>query len=1099
MSFQLTHRYIQARCGNLSYERGKALCRTGKVAFTDYQPHKPRYTATVKSSGSEQVTIEFAQDGIKAACTCPSLDSYDQDCQHIAAVLLEILETQLDGRSPVIAGPSAGTQETGQADGRLVSRTAAEAAAQRQLTAHVLDLFAEPSVRTSQWRFDDRQTLDVEFVCKAVAYGYQKHMFGIELRMGPKRTYFVKKIKEFLERLELGRTYEFSSRFTYDPAVHCFQKEDEAVLRQLLDIRQNEQLYRETSHRSSLYQREQESRTLLVPPALWEKLLDALRHAALVTMEQGGERFAGIALSEEPLPLRFAFAEDEGRPEHFRLEVQGLDEVNVMEAYGVAIARGKLHKLPPDMCRRLHQLKSMLAASRTRQLQISREQMEPFLVQVVPALNKVGSVAIAPALSSRLVRTQLQAKLYLDRIRDRLLAGLEFQYGDIVVNPLEDQARSRGTDLIVVRDGERERNILELMDQCGFARTEAGYYMEEEEAEFDFLYHRLPQLEELVKVYATSAVKVRLHTGYAAPRVRMDVDERTNWLEFRFDLDGIPESEIRGLLRSLEEKRKYYRLPNGALLPLATSDFQDIQRVMGEMGIRSQDVQANALRLPITRGLALLDGDSGGTAVQAGKALRRLLENVRHPDNLDHPVPDSLTDVLRDYQVYGYQWLKTLAHYRFGGVLADDMGLGKTVQSIAFLLSVLPEIRERKQPALIVSPASLLYNWRRELNKFAPDMRAVIADGAKGERTKIVRNAAQADVIITSYPLLRRDFAVYAEETFHTLILDEAQAIKNHATQTAHAVTGIRAGARFALTGTPIENGLEELWSIYEAVFPGLFPNRKAFNELTREEVAKRIRPFLLRRVKADVLRELPEKIETLQAAALLPEQKRLYAAYLAKLRQETLKHLDAETFHQNRIKILAGLTRLRQLCCHPALFVEDYKGSSAKFEQLMDILKECRQAGRRVLLFSQFTEMLSLIGRELGYEGISFFYLDGQTPAATRIDLCNRFNDGERSLFLLSLKAGGTGLNLTGADTVILYDLWWNPALEQQAADRAHRIGQKNVVQVIRLVAEGTVEEKMYELQQKKKNLIQEVIQPGQEALSSLTEQEIRELLMIG
>lgn len=281
-------------------------------------------------------------------------------------------------------------------------------------------------------------------------------------------------------------------------------------------------------------------------------------------------------------------------------------------------------------------------------------------------------------------------------------------------------------------------------------------------------------------------------------------------------------------------------------------------------------------------------------------------------------------------------------------------------------------------------------------------------------------------------------------------------------------------------------------------MFPELFSGRKAFHDLTREQVAKRVRPFLLRRLKTEVLKELPEKIESLQASELLPEQKKLYVAYLAKLQQETLKHLNDDGFQKNRIKILAGLTRLRQLCCHPALFVEDYSGSSAKLEQLLEILEECRRAGRRTLVFSQFTEMLGLISKELGYQGVPFFYLDGKTPAAERVELCNRFNEGERDLFLISLKAGGTGLNLTGADTVILYDLWWNPAVEQQATDRAHRIGQKKVVQVIRLVTQGTVEDKMYELQQKKKNLIEEVVQPGQEALSALTEQEIREILMI-
>ncbi|WNC12660.1 DEAD/DEAH box helicase [Brevibacillus brevis] len=1094
MDVQLTHRYIQQRCGHMSYERGKAYHRANKVTFTDYDPEGPRYEATIKGAASDRVTVVFADGAVQTDCTCPKLRSYDQDCQHVAAVLLAILDLQADGRTPAIP-ERFGT-------GREWSRNAhapdaADLAYDRQLTAKMLGLFAHPERKAGKMRFDARTPLEIEYVCKLVSYGYQKYMFGIELRVGTKRRYIVKKIKEFLERVEQGKPYEFSSHFTYEPDLHCFLREDVAVLEQLIEIEANEKLYRESSHRSALHSRETDTRTLLVPPLMWEMLQRALEQVQAVSFEAGEKTYDGIASSDAPLPLSFSF--DQGSPAHYQFAVDGLEKVTVLDSYRLAVAEGKLYELTPAMCRRLQQLKGMLASTGRRQLQIGQEQMEPFLAQVVPELKKIGSVAISPSVSQRMVRTQLSAKLYLDRIRDRLLAGLEFQYGDIVFNPLEDAALAKVTDLIVLRDGEKERQILELMEESAFTRTEAGYYLDDEEAQYDFLYHMVPQLEKLVRVYATSAVKVRLLTGFAPPKVRVDMDERTNWLEFQFDIDGIPEAEIRGLLRSLEEKRKYYRLPNGALLPLESEDFQNIHRLMGELGISGEEIEGRTLRIPVVRGLAMLDSDSKGKNVSFGKAFRHLLENMKHPDSLDFPVPGSLKSILRDYQVYGYQWLKTLAHYHFGGVLADDMGLGKTVQSIAFLLSVLPEIRERRQPALIVSPASLLYNWQSELKKFAPEVRTVIADGTKSERAKVWGEADQVDVIITSYPLLRRDETLYGSLSFHTLILDEAQAFKNHATQTAQAVKSIQAAHRFALTGTPVENGLEELWSIYDAVFPGLFPGRRAFNEMTREAVAKRVRPFLLRRVKADVLRELPDKIETLQPSALLPEQKKLYAAYLAKLRQETLKHLDEESFQKNRIKILAGLTRLRQLCCHPALFVEDYKGSSAKFEQVLDIVEECRSAGRRVLLFSQFTEMLGLIGRELGSAGVPFFYLDGSTPAAKRVELCQRFNEGEGNLFLLSLKAGGTGLNLTGADTVILYDLWWNPAVEEQATDRAHRIGQKNVVQVIRLVAEGTVEEKMYELQQRKKNLIQEVIQPGSEALSSLTEQEIRELLMIG
>jgi SNF2 family DNA or RNA helicase len=460
-------------------------------------------------------------------------------------------------------------------------------------------------------------------------------------------------------------------------------------------------------------------------------------------------------------------------------------------------------------------------------------------------------------------------------------------------------------------------------------------------------------------------------------------------------------------------------------------------------------------------------------------------------------VPVSLESILRDYQKHGYRWMKTLAHYGFGGILADDMGLGKTLQSITFILSELPSIRDRKQPVLIVCPSSLSYNWLNEIMKFAPEIQSVVVDGNQREREKIQREAMGLDVLITSYPLLRRDIQWYEKQPFHTIFFDEAQAFKNPITQTARSVKRLRSDYRFALTGTPVENSPEELWSIFHVVFPELFKGLREFSHLTKKKIARRVRPFLLRRMKADVASELPEKLESLEMAELLPDQKKLYAAYLAKLREDTLKHLDKETIRKNRIKILAGLTRLRQICCHPGLFVDGYKEGSAKLEVLLRIVEESRLSGRRVLIFSQFTKMLELIGRNLTMMGLPFFYLDGQTPAQERVEICRRFNEGERDFFLISLKAGGTGLNLTGADTVILYDIWWNPAVEDQAADRAHRIGQKNVVQVIKLVTRGTIEEKISELQDKKRHLIEEIIHSSDDQKNSLlTEEDIREIL---
>jgi superfamily II DNA or RNA helicase len=1115
----LTEHIIKQLCGRISYERGEAYYRSGKVAFTSYNPDDSVFKATVKGNDSYQVTVEIDRHGdVDAVCSCPAFYSYDNYCKHIAAVLLHIHEQDQKGRSSGRTFPSLlhkqdavyGEEGEGHLKPRYSGHSKVEhsgiSATEKMMLNDVMELFGQKPGRSSGSSplLDTREVLEVEFTCKLVPYGYRKHMFGVEMKVGPKRLYIVQKIRDVLERIERRESFAFSKNFTYETELHSFRQRDDAVIRQLIQIHQYERLNREVSGVSILHgYGAGNERLLLIPPYAWQDLLPLLLEAPCVKLEQGGRTYDGITCSDEPVPLQFEF--DEAQAEGCQLDVHGLDQITIMEQYGAVLTEGKLLKIQPEACKRLSGLKQLLDSTRKHRIKIPLGQTEAFVEKVLPGLMKLGSVRIAEAVSARMVQTPLKAKLYLDRVKDRLLAGLEFQYGGIVINPLEDNNRKRGEDLILIRDGEQERRILELLETSSFAKTEGGYFMDDEDGEYEFLYHIMPQMEKLAAVYATSAVKARLYTGGMAPKVKLDVDERTDWLEFKFDMEGIPEAEIRQVLRSLEEKRRYHRLPNGALMPLETAEFQEIIRFLNETGIHNVvgkgigGIEGSGFRVPVVRGLHLMERDRQGNAVKLGKSFRKLLENMRNPDNLDFPVPENLASVLRDYQKYGFQWMKTLAHYRFGGILADDMGLGKTIQGIAFLVSVLPEIRERGQPAIIVSPASLVYNWRNELKKFAPEIRVLIADGSKAERDSMLKDISGIDAVITSYPLLRKDVGLYALQSFHTLILDEAQAFKNHATQTAQAVKELQAVYRFALTGTPVENRLEELWSIYDAVFPGLFPGRREFNELTREAIAKRVRPFLLRRLKTDVLKELPEKIETLQASELLPEQKKLYAAYLAKLQTETLKHLNEEGFQKNRIKILAGLTRLRQLCCHPALFVEGYEGSSSKFEQLLELIGECRNSGKRMLVFSQFTEMLGLIGRELGYQGVPFFYLDGQTPGAERVELCTRFNEGEREIFLISLKAGGTGLNLTGADTVILYDLWWNPAVEQQAADRAHRMGQKNVVQVIRLVAQGTVEDKMYELQQRKKNLIEAVIQPGQEALTALTEQELREILMIG
>lgn len=635
-----------------------------------------------------------------------------------------------------------------------------------------------------------------------------------------------------------------------------------------------------------------------------------------------------------------------------------------------------------------------------------------------------------------------------------------------------------------------------MMDESGFTKTDGGYYMQNEELEYQFLYHMLPKLTELAQIYATSSVRLRIVKENNFPKIRVKVQkERMNWLEFKFEMDGVTNKQIKEILASLKTKQKYYRLPNGALLSLETREMEEIERFMRAIPAQNDEYETT-FNLPILESLPFLEKIQDSEVFSQEESFKQFTEQLLKPQSLSFEIPKSLQHVLRDYQKHGFNWLKQLASYGFGGVLADDMGLGKTIQSIAYIVSELEVIRAQKQPVLIVCPSSLAYNWLYEFMQFAPEIEALVIDGDVTERHVLLSTMDRQDVIITTYPLLRRDLSYYEQLHFHTVFFDEAQAFKNPATQTARAVRKIQAKHRFGLTGTPIENSLSELWAIYRVIFPQLFRELEEFSHMPRPDIARRVRPFLLRRLKEDVLMELPGKEEMLSSSELFPEQKALYSAYLAKLRVDTFKHLDKETFNKNRIRILAGITRLRQICCHPALFVEGYKGKSAKFEQLLQILEESKASGRRVLIFSQFTQMLKIIATELTKRGETYFYLDGQTPPEERVSLCQQFNEGARNMFLISLKAGGTGLNLTGADTVILYDLWWNPAVEEQAADRAHRMGQKQVVQVIKLIAKGTIEEKMNVLQQKKKTLISDILDTDGKQNSALTEQDIREIL---
>ncbi|WP_315793765.1 DEAD/DEAH box helicase [Paenibacillus sp. BIC5C1] len=974
-----------------------------------------------------------------------------------------------------------------------------------------------------------REELQLQFICKLVQVHKGGAKLALELKVGNKRLYVVQKVKQFLNCIENGEPMSFTKLFFYDPSMHYFSPQDQAILSMLIRMRQSEEAYRESI---SGYLGASDGRDILIAPLVWKPLLDLLLQADS-RMEGTGLANGPLTLGEGALPLFYRIAQ--GTNEGYQLEISGLRELILLPAYDAAVVEGQLHMLEPMQMRSLEDLSRALTSYGIKEsIDISAQQVDEFVQHVVPELRTLGHLSIDSQVRERIAEPELAPKLYIDFYRERITARLEFDYGVMVINPLAEYLiDEEEKKVILVRDRHAERNLIDRLDRSFLERDGSVWASEREDAVYDVMYHLLPELEKQVDIYIPNAVKAMVQSYPTPPKVRADLGKGLDWLEISFEMEGVDEQELQEIMRSIVEKKPYFRLRSGVFVSLENEGADSFAHMADSLGLASGDINGSHIRMPAVRALQLPGRDEVSGHVKWGGSLKRFLDDLRDPERMDFSLPDALAPVLRDYQASGYQWLRTLAFYRFGGILADDMGLGKTLQSIAYIAA---ELKEKPQqhnsdpdganytveegnfgsnipdevqtglldqqtahpPVLVVAPASLTYNWANEFARFAPHLRVLIAAGQKDERASMLSGMDDADVIVTSYPLLRRDLDTYLGRTFHTLILDEAQAIKNSSSQTAQAVKQIQAPRRFALTGTPVENSLDELWSIFEAVFPGLFPSYRRFRDLPPERIARMVRPFILRRLKKDVLEELPDRIETVQRSELMDEQKKLYAAYLSQLQDETSKDMEENGFQKNRIKILAGITRLRQLCCHPALFVEGYQGDSGKMEQLLETVQDCLAAGKRILIFSQFASMLNLIRQTLAAQGRDLFYLDGQTPAQSRVEMCRRFNEGEAELFLISLKAGGTGLNLTGADTVILYDLWWNPAVEEQAIGRAHRMGQKQVVQVIRLVTEGTIEEKILELQQRKKDLIAEVIEPGDRGSTTLSEQDIRELLMV-
>jgi len=623
----------------------------------------------------------------------------------------------------------------------------------------------------------------------------------------------------------------------------------------------------------------------------------------------------------------------------------------------------------------------------------------------------------------------------------------------------------------------------------------------DEELLFALIAEGIPALREHATLLISTELRSVRIRSLETPR--MGVRLESDLLQLTFSADDLSPQVLSAALSAYRQKKKYIRLENGTFLTLESDAIKALNTVTERLGLPGNDLKKRDLAVPLYRSLYI--DEISGLQLETDSSFRKMAKRFKQLDEESLLPPAELSGILRDYQKFGFRWLSLLSSYGFGGILADDMGLGKTLQ-ILTLLQAFKE-KEGRLSALVVCPASLVLNWENEIRHFTPSLSSCCIIGTGAERISLLKNAKQYNICITSYDLLKRDLEHYGDMAFDFEIIDEAQYIKNHNTLNAKTVKAVSAKTRFALTGTPIENSLAELWSIFDYLMPGYLYRYSKFRRvfevpIVKEndaaalaELKKLTTPFILRRLKRDVLKELPPKTETILYTNLAQEQRTLYAANLASMQKELSEQLEVGISGKGRMIVLSMLTRLRQLCCDPSLVYEGYKEESAKLELCMELVESSVNSGHKLLIFSQFTSMLAILEKRLRHKKIPYYLIEGATKKEERTAMVNAFNQDDTPVFLISLKAGGTGLNLTGADMVIHYDPWWNLSAQNQATDRAHRIGQKNSVQVYKLIAKDTVEEKILTLAAKKQALAEHVLPDENTLLAGMTKEELLDL----
>lgn len=889
------------------------------------------------------------------------------------------------------------------------------------------------------------------------------------LRIGlvdSQKYYVIRDIPLFLKVLVHRKSYMIGKHYENDLSWDAFDTASQEVLTFLCGLI-------EEGLSQDLFFPNQ-GRHLFFPLTFFEQGVELLMNLEDFHFEHQIDSYENLLFHDlDPDAGLFTFSVRE-YPDYFEMEISETERVNVFYGGAVLFRKGNVYFLTPNQITLLKELKELPREERGRKcLQFDNSDRDR-LAACLPLFGQLGTVSAPERLQIR----QFSPIFYFNKEDDgRIRLDIKFDYGDVKVT-----SHQQLEQLPFSSDAVLENQLFQVCLGAGFeADFQSWRQALKPEAVYSFFHHTIPAFEKLGQVFLSD----EMNQLYSVQTPQVQIESKGGLLEIQFDFQGIAQEEIDQALKALTSNQDFY-ISSSDQVYFFDEETKQIRQNLQELGVELKDGSFQA-RKSLAYSLSQLF--EGRDRISFSEEFQHLAHDLTHPE--DFPLGDIRVQAsLRDYQEKGVRWLQMLHHYGFGGILADDMGLGKTLQTIAFLTSQVTE----NSRVLILAPSGLIYNWADEFRKFAPQLNLAVVHGLKANREAILSENHQ--IYVTSYATFRQDSELYQEMAFDFLFLDEAQVMKNAQTKIAQSLRQFVVPAVFALSGTPIENHLGELWSIFQIVLPGLLPSKKEFMKLPADRVAQFIKPFVMRRKKEEVLTELPDLIEVVYKNELEDQQKAIYLAQLQQMRDRLAQVTDQE-FQRSRVEILSGLMRLRQICDTPALFMDNYQGASGKLDSLRDLLLQVADGGHRVLIFSQFKGMLEKIEQELPNLGLTSFKITGSTPAQDRQEMTKIFNQGERDIFLISLKAGGVGLNLTGADTVILVDLWWNPAVEAQAIGRAHRMGQERKVEVYRLITRGTIEEKIQELQEQKRHLVSQVLD-GTESRASLSLAEIREILGI-